>query len=131
MAISNNKEQLEKDVYIESSVSGQPAIVVTNPDGSNVGGSSSGSTTGTVTSVNDSASSATLLALNTLRRGASIYNDSTEILYVKCGATASLTSFTAKVGVGQLYEIPFGYTGIVDGIWANNAAGAARITEYT
>jgi hypothetical protein len=50
------------------------------------------------------------LASNALRRGASIYNDSTEILLVKCGATASLTSFTAKVGVGQLYEIPFGYT---------------------
>jgi len=95
------------------------------------GGGSTTSTTGTVTSVNDTASSTTLLALNTSRLGASFFNDSTEILYLKCGATASTTSFTAKVGVGQYYELPFNYTGIIDGIWAANAAGAVRVTEFT
>lgn len=39
MAISSNKEQLEKGKFLEStSESGQVGIVVVNPDGSNVGG---------------------------------------------------------------------------------------------
>lgn len=89
------------------------------------------SSTGTVTSVSDTASSTTLLASNTSRLGGSIYNDSTAILYVKLGATASTTSFTTKVYPEELYEIPGNYTGIIDGIWASDASGAARITELT
>src|SRR3990172_8327041 len=46
-----------------------------------------------ITSVNDTASNVTLLAANASRLGATIYNDSTVDLYVKLGATASLTSF--------------------------------------
>lgn len=91
--------------------------------------------TGTVTSVNDTASSTTLLAANDLRQGASIVNESTSILYVKCGATASATSYTIALGpagtVGSYYEVPFGYVGIIDGIWSADASGAARITEFT
>lgn len=89
------------------------------------------SSTGTTTSVNDTASSTTLLAANANRLGASVFNDSTVDLYLKCGATASLTSFAIKIAPGGMYEIPFGYTGIIDGIWASDASGAARITEYT
>lgn len=87
--------------------------------------------TGTTTSVNDQATNITLLAANASRKGATIYNDSTEILYLKLGVTASLTSFTVKMVAQAYYEVPFGYTGNIDGIWANDAAGAARITELT
>lgn len=134
MAISKNKEQREKSSLIESTATaGQVAQAICNPDGTNIGsGAATGSsTTGTVTSVADTATSTTLLNLNTSRLGASFFNDSTEILYLKCGSTASATSFTCKVGVGQYYELPFKYSGIVDGIWANNAAGSVRVTEYT
>jgi hypothetical protein len=41
--------------------------------------------TGTTSSVADQATSTTLLALNELRLGASIVNESSSILYVKCG----------------------------------------------
>ena len=87
--------------------------------------------TSAVTSVNDTASSTTLLASNANRLGATIHNDSTVALYLKLGATASLTSFTVKMAADSYYEVPFGYTGIIDGIWASNASGAARITELT
>lgn len=88
-------------------------------------------TTGATTTVAGSASSVTLLASNTSRRGASIYNDSTADLYLKLGATASTSSFTEKLGQDERYELPFpAYTGIIDGIWGS-ATGNARITELT
>jgi len=35
-----------------------------------------------------------------------------------------------QMGAGAYYEVPFGYTGALKGIWAS-ATGAARITELT
>lgn len=87
--------------------------------------------TATLSNVNDTASSTTLLSSNASRKGAMIQNDSTEILYVKFGTTASATDYTVKMAAGDYYEVPFGYTGRIDGIWANNASGAARVTEIT
>lgn len=86
--------------------------------------------TATVTSVAGSASSVTLLASNTSRQGATIFNDSTATLYVKLGATASTTSFTVKMATDDYFEVPFSYTGVIDGIWSS-ATGNARITELT
>jgi len=86
--------------------------------------------TGTPSNVSGSASNVTILAANTARLGATIWNDSTAILYLKLGATASLTSCTVKMIADAYYEVPFGYYGIIDGIWAS-ANGAARVTELT
>ena len=88
--------------------------------------------TSAVTSVNDTAVSTTLLAANANRLGAFIFNDSTVALYVKFGTTASSTDFTVKLDPQAYYEVPFPvYSGRIDGIWASDAAGAARITELT
>ena len=95
--------------------------------GSSGGGGGSG---GNVSSVASSATSVTLLASNAARKGATIYNESTAILYLKLGATASLTSYSAQLVAGAYYELPFAYTGIIDGIWAS-ANGNARITEIS
>lgn len=91
--------------------------------------------TATVSSVAASASSVVLFAEvePNLADTRSIYNDSTAVLYVKQGATASTTSFTVKMLPGDLYEFPRGkgggiYTGVVHGIWAS-ATGSARLTE--
>lgn len=84
----------------------------------------------TLSAVADSASSVTLAAANTARCFFTLVNDSTEILYLKYGATASLTSYTYKIAAGGTWEMPSPiYTGIIDGIWANNAAGSAYITQ--
>lgn len=88
-------------------------------------------TTGTFTNVNGSSSSVTLLSLNTNRKTVTIFNDSTSILYVKFGATASATSFTYRLISNSTLEFPQPiYTGQVDGIWVS-ATGAARVTEMT
>lgn len=87
-------------------------------------------TTSAVTSVASSATNVTILALNAQRRGATIYNDSSAILYLKLGATASTSSFTVKMQAESYYEVPAQYTGIIDGLWAS-ATGSARITEIT
>lgn len=87
--------------------------------------------TATLTNVNDTASSTTLLASNANRLGFSVYNDSTVTLYLKYGVTASLTSFTVPILAGGYFEDPWNYTGQVDGIWASDASGAARIMELT
>lgn len=86
--------------------------------------------TPTQSSVAGSASSASLLAANTSRLGATIFNDSVSPLYLKLGTTASTSSFTVKINPGGYYEVPFGYSGAIDGIW-DTATGNARITELT
>lgn len=90
-------------------------------------------TTPTLTSVAASASSVSLLAANNARKGATITNDSSAVLYIKLGATASTTSYTVTLAGAagapfSYYEVPFGYVGAIDGIWAS-ATGNARITE--
>ena len=89
---------------------------------------------GTVTTsqVSDTGSTAQLLAANADRLGATITNDSSAALYVKLGTTASTTDYTVRLVQYAYYEVPFGYTGRIDGIWASDPGdGAARITELT
>lgn len=84
-------------------------------------------TAATVAQVASSATSVTLLAANTSRREAIIFNDSTQVLYIKYGTTASATSYTAQLGTGDTL-IEDKYTGRIDGIWAA-ANGNAYVTE--
>lgn len=85
----------------------------------------------TLSNVTASASSVTLAASSSTRRGFSVYNDSTVTLYLKFGATASVTSFTVLLIAGAYYEMPSDtiYTGVIDGIWTS-ATGTARVTVY-
>lgn len=92
--------------------------------------SEAGATTGTTTSVASSGSTGTILASNASRKGATITNESTSVLYLKFGATASLTSYAVAIPSNGYYEVPFKYTGIIDGIWSS-ANGNARVTELT
>lgn len=89
------------------------------------------SATGTTSRVSNSASSVTVLASNAARLGAVIVNDTTTVtLYLKCGTTATTTDYTYQMQPGDTVELPFGYTGRIDGI-ASSASGAAQITEFT
>lgn len=82
----------------------------------------------TLANVAGSATSVTLIASNSARKGATIWNDSSAILYVKFGTTASTTSCTVKMVADAYFEVPFGYSGIITWIWAS-ATGSARVTE--
>lgn len=86
--------------------------------------------TATLANVASSASSVTLFAASGGARARTIFNDSTAVLYVKFGATASTTSYTVQLAAGDYFEFPQPlYGGVVDGIWAA-ANGAARTTEW-
>ena len=90
------------------------------------------STSGTATpsSVAASTTSVSLLAANPARKGTAIWNNSSANLYVELGATASASAFTARVGAGGYYEVPFTYTGVISGIW-DAANGSALVREFT
>jgi hypothetical protein len=82
-----------------------------------------------VTSVPSSASNSTLLVANANRKGAVVYNNSISPLFIKFGATASVSDFTVSIAAGGYFEFPLPiYSGIVDCIWSV-ANGAAKVTE--
>lgn len=75
--------------------------------------------------------SVTFFSSNASRKGASVFNDSTAVLYLKHGTTAASTDFTAKLNAAEFYELPFPpYTGRIDAIWVS-ATGTAKLTEHT
>lgn len=90
------------------------------------------STVGTVSVVASAATLVTLLAANPNRLGAIITNDSTAVLTLKLGTGASQSSYTVKLGpavsgVPVSYELPFGYVGVVTGLW-DAVNGDAKVT---
>ncbi|MBN3943501.1 hypothetical protein [Nostoc sp. NMS9] len=79
------------------------------------------------TTVASSVTSVTILASNSNRKGATIWNDSTANLFIEFGATATTSAFTAKLSADGYYEVPFHYTGVISGIWsAANGNGLVR-----
>jgi len=75
-------------------------------------------------------SNTSILASNSNRLGATIYNEGAAICYMILGSTASTTSYTIQLQVGSYYELPFAYTGAIAGI---TSAGTAqlRVTELS
>ena len=87
-------------------------------------------TTATLANVASSASSVTLFAASGNTNARVIFNDSTQVLYVKFGTTASSSSYTVQMAAGAYYEFPQPvFDGRVDGIWAS-ANGNARVTSW-
>lgn len=136
-------------VWDENAGSGpfQPVHQVAKADGTAVNPATSdsqatlnalqtGPATGTISSVNDNNADTTILASNASRKGATIFNDSTVTLYLAlANVTATTSVYSVQLLAGDYYELPVVqggvYTGIIKGIWASNASGAARVTEFT
>lgn len=86
----------------------------------------------TVTSVDDSATSVTLIAANSSRKEVEFFNLSSANLYIRKGTTAATTSsggFTIRLTQYGYYRTD--YTGAFRGIWDAGAGGAVSITEST
>ena len=84
----------------------------------------------TLSSVPGSASTVTLLALNTSRKGIVIENDSSEELFVAYAATSSTSAYTKRIKPYEVWEPSQNYTGVISGIWSAGV-GKAIITELT
>lgn len=113
---------------------GEAKISITEPlpEGANVIGQVKIKPTSSnmISMVSASVSNTALLVPNSNRLGATIYNDSTSILYVKLGVLASSDSYTVQMGPKTYYELPYRWTGQVDGLWVS-ANGKAVIGELT
>ena len=93
----------------------------------------------TMSSKSSSATSATLLASNTARKGATFYNDDVNPLFLRTDGSAATTSiggYTVKIVSGAYYELPKGanggiYTGAITGIWSAAGSSGVSISEST
>jgi hypothetical protein len=95
-----------------------------------VGGSSTVTSTAVnATTIESDTDLQTLLEANSNRKGASICNKSTSTLYIDLGSTVSADDYTVSLGNGDVYEIPYGYVGIVTGIWSE-VNGNAQVREF-
>jgi hypothetical protein len=95
-------------------------------------GGAAGPATGTNSAVASGVVSATILASNAARKGATITNTDANALYLDLsGGTASSTNFSVQIASNAYYEVPFGYTGKITGIWAADGSGSALVTEFS
>lgn len=84
----------------------------------------------TLTNVAGAASSTGLFANNPGANGRAVYNDSSAILYLKFGTSASTTSYTVQIPSQGYFEFPDPlFSGACEGIWSS-ATGNARVTEW-
>jgi len=124
---------LDGRIPILPNASGRPEVVIPiNPDGSPSGVVTAA--TGTVTSVADSATSVPIIAANPARKGVTITNTASTVLYIRCatGAATTTTGYTYRVAQNASVDIPNGYVGVINGIWATDANdGSALVTEFT
>lgn len=119
-AIPSDRRKGSKFVHVLIEVS----MPLTNPSSQ----PASTSSTANPTSVAAIVTTVVLLAANSSRKGGTIWNNSSANLFIELGATASATTFTARVDPGGYYEIPFSYTGTIAGIWSA-ANGNALVRE--
>jgi len=88
------------------------------------------SSTGATPTTFSSVTYATISASNTSRKGLTIFNEGAGLLYVTLGTSTTTSSlYSVRLAAGDYYEVPFGYTGLVGGIFAT--AGNARVTQIT
>lgn len=97
-----------------------PSVIVSDP----------ASGTSTPTTVASSATNVIILAANSNRKGATIWNESTSNLFIEFGGVATTSAFTGKLNAGGYYEVPFHYTGVISGIWTA-VNGSALVRELT
>lgn len=129
LSTENRAQTFLADADGRLEVVGAPAGSASAPIAVSVGAGNAA--TATRTNVASSASSVAILAANTAREGATVFNDSSAILYLELGsATASTSNYTVQIAAGGYYEVPYGWTGALTGIWSA-ANGAARVTELT
>lgn len=94
------------------------------------------SSTSARTAPAQSLTAVTILAANPLRLGATVYNapgggTNNRLRLLLGTGTVSGTVFTVRLEAEGYYEVPFGYTGIISGIWDAGSGGAAQVMEFT
>lgn len=91
-----------------------------------------GSVSSSLSSVTATTTSTQLLAANTNRAGVAIFNASTAVLYLRLasGTASAPPGCSLPVNAGGWIEVPFSYSGVINGVWAAADGGMALITEF-
>lgn len=74
-----------------------------------------------------------LLPGSRFRKGATIWNDSENEVYIKLGVDApAFDNFSIMLIPGSYYEVPFNYTGAIMAIWTQvgDSDGSLFVTEF-
>jgi hypothetical protein len=88
--------------------------------------------TSNVTSVPGATSSTSVLAANSSRIFASIYNNTNKNMYILLGSgTASTSNFSILVMTTAYWEVPNDYTGAINAIWSPGVTGSCLVTELS
>lgn len=87
--------------------------------------------TATRSSLSANSTAQTVLASNSGRLGATIYNEGSGIVYLALGGSATTTDYTVQLTAGAYYEVPFGFTGLICAVCASAITATLRITELT
>lgn len=124
--VAASSTTLAVDVYLFTNF--DRVEIATSPKGDPISSKELRASSSAVTSVAAAVADTLLLTTNASRLGAAIVNDGDSILYLKLGSGASNTSYTVRMTSYAYYEVPFGYTGQINGYWAV-ALGSARVTE--
>lgn len=72
-----------------------------------------------------------LLPANANRKGASFFNNSEGNLLIELGAAPTNTAYAAKINPQGYYELPFGFTGQIQGKWDLAGGSGALIREFS
>lgn len=126
-----------KTVEDQGSQNGAYYVIVTDAAGNaGVSGNGTGSNSATAasaatTSVPWSATEVPIIAANTGRKSASIYNNSDKTLYIKYGTgVTNTTSFKVAIASKGYFELPKPiYTGVVTGLWDAAGTLSALVSE--
>lgn len=91
------------------------------------------SATATHSSVASGTSSVNILASNANRKGARIFNTDANALFLDLSGGTAVAASRAQVSLATNtgYDVPFGYTGLITGIWAGDGTGNASVVEFT
>lgn len=77
------------------------------------------------------ANAAVLAAANASRKGLSLWNLSTGNVFVEFGTAPTATSYVVKLNPGGYYEIPYNFTGQVQGLWDATGGTGVLVREFT
>jgi hypothetical protein len=111
-------------VYVTSTLASPINIVgsiTSTPQFAGNGGFSAAAVSGTTTLV---------LASNANRRGATIYNPTTATINIAYGFAATLTNFSVRLPQSSLIEVPFNYTGTINGVALSAGPYTINVTEF-
>lgn len=79
--------------------------------------------------INASTTNVLLVSSSYSRKGLTIWNNSSSNLYIDYASDVSASYFAIKILPNGSYELPYGYTGEIHGIW-DAATGQAFIREF-